>query len=223
MAAVAIDFRDLSRVRGELAEASEFVARSEALPVRAEALLRSLAEGLRDLDRLAWEQGVDPYLLVELNQVALAALVALEAEDEQRRVEGAELALEAMIEILADIEEGSLVSDERTGREIARWLKEATGASNRSLADLLGVSGRKFERWLAGDSVPAGDDELRLRVAARLVNQLRHAMTGYGAVRWLTRPFPDLGNRAPSELLDDPKSAPRLLALAAQARRSDAG
>ena len=47
-------------------------------------------------------------------------------------------------------------------------------------------------------------------------------MTGYGAVRWLTRPFPDLGDRRPSELLDDPKAAPRLLALAAQARRSDA-
>jgi hypothetical protein len=223
MSAVAIDFRDLGRVRGDLAEASELVARSEELPVRAEALLRSLAEGLRDMDRAAWEQGVDPYLFVELNQIALAALVALEEDDEERRLQDAELALEAMIEILADIEDGSRVSDERSGREIARWLKKATGASNRSLADLLGVSGRKLERWLAGDSAPAGDDELRLRIAARLVNQLRHAMTGYGAVRWLTRPFPDLGNRAPSELLDDPRAAPRLLALAAQARRSDAG
>jgi DNA-binding transcriptional regulator YiaG len=223
MSAVAIDFRDLERVRGELADASALLARSEELPVRVEALLRAIAGELRDMDRGAWEQGVDPYLLVELNQVALAALVALEDDDEARRLEGAELALEAMVEVFADIEEGSLVSDERSGREIARWLKEATGASNRALADLLGVSGRKLERWLAGDSEPAGDDELRLRVAARLVNQLRHAMTGYGAVRWLTRPFPDLEDRSPSELLDDPRAAPRLLALAAQARRSDAG
>lgn len=223
MSAVAIDFRDLARVQEELAAASEAVAASEELPVRAEALLRSLAEEIRDMDRGVWEQGVDPYLLVELGQVALSALVALEDDDEARRVEGAELALAAMTEIFADVEEGSLVGDERSGRDVARWLKGATGASNRVLADLLGVSGRKLERWLAGESEPAGDDELRLRVAARLVNQLRHAMTGYGAVRWLTRPFPDLGGRAPGELLDDPEATPRLLALAAQARRSDAG
>ena len=223
MPAVAIDFRDLARVREELAGASAAVAGAEELPAEAEALLRTLVEELRDMDRGDWERGVDPYLLIELNQAALAALVALEEDDEERRVEGAELALEAMIEIFADIEEGSLVGDERTGREIARWLREGTGASTHSLAELLGVSVRKLERWLAGESEPAGDDALRLRMAARLVNQLRHAMTGYGAVRWLTRPFPDLGGRSPSQLLDDPEAASRLLALAAQARRSDAG
>ncbi|HEX5975093.1 MAG TPA: hypothetical protein VFY57_08045, partial [Rubrobacteraceae bacterium] len=111
MSAVAIDFSDLARVREELAAASEEVTASEELPLRAEALLRALAEEIRDMDRGAWEQGVDPYLLVELGQVALSALVALEDEDEARRVEGAELALAAMTEIFADIEEGALVGD----------------------------------------------------------------------------------------------------------------
>jgi DNA-binding transcriptional regulator YiaG len=223
MPALAIDFRDLAQVQGELAAASEQVAGSDELPAAVEGLLRSLAEELRDMDRGDWEQGVDPYLLVELSQVALSALVALDEDDEANRLEGAELALEAMVEIFADIDEGSLVGDERSGQEIARWLRETTGASTFALAELLAVSARKLERWLAGDSEPAGDDELRLRIAARLVNQLRHAMTGYGAVRWLNRPFPDLDGRAPRDLLDRPGETPRLLALAAQARRSDAG
>ena len=58
-----------------------------------------------------------------------------------------------------------------------RW----TGLSNREMADLFSVSERKLDRWFAGESEPPGEDEQRLRIAARVVGQLRHAMTAFGS------------------------------------------
>jgi len=223
MPAVAIDFRDLAPLHRELEDASDVIAKSDELPAGVRDLVRSLAEELRDMDRDEWEEAIDPYLLVELEQVAISALLALDDDaDPSAQIEGTELALESMREILGDIEEGSAVGDGRSGREIARWLKERTRASTRELAEVLGISERKLERWFAGSTEPIAEDEVRLRLASRLVNQLRHGMTGYGAVRWLSRPFPELDGRRPKDLLDAPEEASRLLALAAQARRSDA-
>src|SRR5581483_8751476 len=99
--ATAIDFRNLVPLQEELAVASETVASSEELPARVEGLLRSLAEELRDMKREEWERGVDPYLVIELEQVALSALLALDSDEEETRLEGAELALEAMQDIFA--------------------------------------------------------------------------------------------------------------------------
>src|SRR5919106_78709 len=222
MPAVAINFKELAPLQRELEDASAVLARSEELPAGIRELVRSLAEELRDMDRAEWEEAVDPYLLVELEQVAISALLALDEEDDESGLEGAELALEAMREIVGDIEEGSAVSDERSGREVARWLKDRTGASTKELAGVLGISERKLERWFSGASTPAGEDEVRLRLSVRLVNQLRHGMTGYGALRWLSRPFRELGGSRPRDLLSAPEEASRLLALAGQARRSDA-
>jgi hypothetical protein len=222
MPAVAIDFRNLAPLQEELRDASAAVAERDEIPVGVRELLRSLAEELRDMDRDDWEETIDPYLLVELEQVALSALLTLDEPDEEAQLEGAELALESMREIFGDIEEGAAVGDERTGRELARWLKQRTGASNKELAAVLRISDRKLERWFSGASEPAGEDEVRLRLAARIVNQLQHGMTGYGALRWLNRPFRELGGRRPADLLEAPEHASRLLTLAAQARRSDA-
>jgi hypothetical protein len=222
MPALAINFKDLAPLQRELAAASAVLARSDELPAGIRDLVRSLAEELRDMDREEWEDGVDPYLLVELDQVAISALLALDEEDDEAQLEAAELALEAMREILADIEEGAAVSNERSGREVAGWLKDKTGASNRELAETLGISDRKLERWFSGASEAAGEDEVRLRTAARLVNQLRHGMTGYGALRWLGRRFDELDGHRPRDLLGAPEYASRLLAVAGQARRSDA-
>jgi DNA-binding transcriptional regulator YiaG len=220
--AVAIDFRNLTPLQEELATASATIANTDELPASVEELLRSVAVELRDMDREAWEQAIDPYRLVELDQVALSALLALDSDEEEARLEGAELALEAMQDIFTDIHDEATVSDDRSGQEIARWLKDKTRLPNRELAELLSVSDRKLERWFAGESEPSGEDELRLRIAARIVNQLRHAMTAYGAVRWLWRPFTDLGGRSPRDLLASPTDTPRLIALAGRARRSDA-
>jgi len=221
MPLIAIDFKDLAPVQAELAEASARLAEADELPASIGELVHELAVALRDMDRSEWEPSVDPYLRVEIDRVAIGALLALD-EDDDAALEGVELALEAMRDIFHDMAESPAMSEDRSPEEIARWLKDATQGSSQEVAGLLGVSKRTMERWLAGTSAPQGDDRMRLLLAARLINQLRHAMTGRGALRWFARAMPDLAGRTPRELLLDPASAPALVGLAAQARRSDA-
>jgi hypothetical protein len=59
-------------------------------------------------------------------------------------------------------------------------------------------------------------------MAARIVNQLRHALTAPGVMRWFAVPHPALGGRAPGELLAGLEDPPKLVALASEVRRSDA-
>lgn len=222
MATVAFNLRNLAPVRAELARASEQLAVSDELTPEVVGVLRSVAHELAGAEQDLWEEDIDPALLSELRRIGIAALLALDGDEEQARIEEVELALEALQDVLADIADAAEVGDERPAREIVTWLRDRTGVSNRELAALLAVSPRKLDRWIAGDTDPAGEDEMRLRIAARLVNQLRHAMTGYGAARWLARPFPELRDRAPKELLASPENAPQLFALASRSRRSDA-
>lgn len=222
MPTLTVDLSNLAALRDELAAAGAALATSEELDPRTAELLRSVAERLASGGPAEWADGVDPYLLIELQRIGLSALLGLAADDESARVETAEIALESLQDVLADIADAAVVGDERSGREIVAWLREKTAMSNGELAGLLGVSKRKLDRWIAGDSEPAAEDGMRLRVAARLVNQLRHAMTAVGAVRWLERPFAELGGRAPRELLGSADFAPQLFTLAARSRRSDA-
>jgi hypothetical protein len=67
-------------------------------------------------------------------------------------------------------------------------------------------------------AAPTGDDDRRLRVVARLVNQLRHSLTGPGVVDWFEHPRSDLGGARPVDLLDDPDRLEALLAAAAASR-----
>lgn len=222
MPALAINFRDLAPVQSELAAAGAELAASETLPASVAELVREMATSLRDMGPADWNQSVDPYLRVEVDQVAIAALLALAEPDEDVRVSVVELALEAMRDILHDIAESAVAADERPAAEICAWLRTTTHGSSQQLAELLGVSRRTFERWLAAASEPQGSDRMRLVLAVRIVNQLRHAMTGQGALMWFQRPIAELGGRTPAELLGGAASTPRLIALAAQSRRSDA-
>lgn len=221
MQAIAIDLEGLSSLREELAAASEELATSEELPEQIADWLRPLADELA-VGQGEWADAIDPYLLIELQRIGHSAWRALEHEDETVRIEGAEVAVEALQDVLDEMGERSVVGDQRSGQDIVRWLREQTAIPNTELADLLGVSNRKLDRWIAGDSEPGGEEEMRLRVAARLVNQLRHAMTAYGAVRWLQRPLPELDQLPASDLLGNAEMTPRLFSLAARARRSDA-
>jgi hypothetical protein len=217
--AVALNPADLAPLEEEIARAAVVLTDEEELPGWVEDLVRGIADELQRVDLQEWEQAVDPSLLAELQQNGLAAVLAVG----ERMIDEVELALERMRDVLQDIREAGLVSERRSSREIAGWLKEVTGTSVKELSVALGLSSeRKLERWLAGETEPGGDDVMRLRVAARIVNQLRHAMTGRGAVRWLQRRVAALDGRAPAALLTDPAAVPTLLALAGQARQSDA-
>jgi hypothetical protein len=89
---------------------------------------------------------------------------------------------------------------------------------------LLGVRERTFQRWISETeaSRPEGDDARRLRIVARIVDHLRHSLTGPGVVRWFERSRRELGGKTPAALLDEPDAVGRLLSLAAGARSSGA-
>lgn len=222
MPAVAIDFRNLAPLEKELAHASSVLANEDVTPQWILDLVREVAEELHGLDQDAWRETIDPYLFIELERIALGALLALDAEDEQERAREIEVSLEAMRDLFHDIQENEVVAEGRSPRELSHWLKETMQASTQETADLLGVRKRTLERWLAGDSEPQGDDGMRLVLGARLVNQLRYAMTGRGAMLWFGIALPEYGGRTPRELLNDPTAATTLLTLAGQTRRSDA-
>jgi uncharacterized protein (DUF2384 family) len=125
-----------------------------------------------------------------------------------------------MRQVFRDIAEGGPLYEDRSAKEIARWLAAVLETSQASLAELLGVSTRTFQRWLSEENTagPEGEDARRVRVVARIANHLRHALTGPGVVRWFGLPHPQLDGLRPLDLLDDPSAADRLATLAASTR-----
>lgn len=215
-------FASPGEVQARLGSMSRRLAEADEAPAEVLAFAGDLSAELIDMQRGDWPE-IDPYLLAELMQTVAAVEQTLRVEDPRRQCEELELELEALRDIFADLEEAEPVRDDRPAIEVARWLKQITQASNQELA-LFGPSKRTWERWLSpsGDSAPRGEDEARIRIAARIVNQLRHAMTPRGVLRWFEAGHPELGGRPPAALLADLREAPRLVALAGEVRRSDA-
>lgn len=163
---------------------------------------------------------IDPYLLLAAQGALIRALRVLDSDDAPAARREMRTRLEQMRQVFRDIAEGGPLYEDRPAREIARWLAAVLDASQASLAELLGVSTRTFQRWLSEESAggPEGEDARRVRVVGRIANHLRHALTGPGVVHWFDLPNPQLGGRRPLELLDDPSAAERLANLAASAR-----
>ena len=205
-----------------LASISHALAEADEPPPEALEFAKELGAQLIQLQRGEWPE-IDPYLLAELMQTVAAVQQTLRNEDPKRQCEELEIELEALRDIVADLREDAPVRDDRPAIEVARWLKATTQASYQELA-LFGPSKRTWERWLSpsSDSQPHGEDEARIRIAARIVNQLRHAMTPRGVLRWFAAGHPELRGQPPAALLVDLANAQRLVSLATEVRRSDA-
>lgn len=209
-------------VQERLGAMSERLAGTDEAPPQVLEFAAELSGQVIRIQRGEWPP-IDPYLLAELMQTVAAVEQTLRNPDPTRQIEELEIELEALHDIFGDIQEDAPIRDDRPAIEVARWLKETTGASNAELT-VLGPSKRTWERWLSpsGASEPHGDDEARVRMAARIVNQLRHALTAPGVMRWFAVPHPALGGRTPGELLAGLEDPPKLVALASEVRRSDA-
>lgn len=209
----------LPELLDQLNEASRALAGSETTPDAVERAVTELrnARTEEDIDALG---ELDPYLVQALDRGLLAAWEALQRDDPRDRRRTLRLALEQARQALRDLADETPVSEARTAKEVARWLNQVTGWSQQEAADLLGVDRRQLQRWVsaAETTTPRGEDARRLRVVARVVAHLRHAMTGPGVAAWLQRPHPTLGGAAPTSLLLDAEATPRLIALAAAAR-----
>jgi hypothetical protein len=197
---------------------NDLLAAEARVPAGVGAEVARLAAAVRATPLERWT-AADPYLALLVHRAVLDAQAAVEGEerDELR------IALERLSHALAALGEAEEVGDERTPKELARWLVAAVEVPQRDLADLLGVDLRRFQRWISARerTQPEGEEARRVRALARLVGPLRHAFTPAGVVAWFDWPQPELGGATPRELLGDPVRLPDLL-LAAGSTRSTA-
>jgi hypothetical protein len=212
----------------DLARPVEAAAAVDALNDRLAAEARVPAEVGAEVARLAaavratplerWT-AADPYLALLVHRAVLDAQAAVEEEAR----DALRIALERLSHALAALGEAEEVGDARSPKELARWLAGAVEVPQRDLADLLGVDLRRFQRWISARerTRPDGEEARRLRALARIVGQLRHALTPAGVVAWFDWPRPELGGATPRELLADPVRLPDLV-LAAGSMRSTA-
>ena len=162
----------------------------------------------------------DPYLVIALQQGALAAMRGIQETNAARARRQLRIALEQMRHSLRDLQDEDPVVEDRPTKEIVQWLAQALDVPQAQLAGLLGTDVRTLQRWLASteSSQPQAERAMRVRAVARMANHLRHALTGPGVVQWFSRPRKELGGKSPSSLLDDAHALPRLVLLASNAR-----
>jgi uncharacterized protein (DUF2384 family) len=197
-------------------EATKLLQRSKTVPTEVTQLIDGFesALGAATPSRLQ----ADPYLTTALWAAAFRAEKALRHDSAADRRRDVRVALEQFRQALRDITENQPYGDDAPVREVLARTAEVLAAPQKTLADLLGVSVRQLQRWLAESGPePAADDAARIRVLGQVVNQLRHSFTGPGVIAWFYREHPVLGRR-PIELLGDPLAYPQLVGAATAAR-----
>lgn len=219
MSAIAPDIRQPARVARELGEANAVLARQPETPASVVGLVAAVADAIAAGDD-AQAAVVNPWLWIKLQSAAIRAQAALREDDPGRRRQ-LRLALEQMRFLFARIADREPIGEDRPAHEVARWLDaKLASVSQPRKAELLRVSARTYQRWVSDQEAarPSGEDERRLRVVARIVNQLRHSLTGPGVVEWFEHPRADLEGAPPSAVLDDPDKLELLITAAAASR-----
>lgn len=210
---------DPSAIQEQLAAHNLALARQREVPDSVRLLVGELADELAALPDDATLR-VDPYLLVAAQRALIGSLRALDVDDPAWARRQMRVRLEQIRQVYRDLAEGGPLYQDRSTKEIARWLVSVVDMPQGRLADLFGVSARSFQRWVSeSDPIsPEGDDARRLRVVAAAVNHLRHVLTGPGTVAWFECPHPRLDGLRPVDLLDEVDASARLMALAASTR-----
>lgn len=222
MSAVLGSIADLSHPEAaavEIQRLNDRLASGRTIPAEIVDAVRELAAGVDQTNLRRWE-AIDPHHAVIVLHSAVSAQRALEDPGSPAARDQLRIALESIRQSLAAIAEREPVSDDRNPKQIVQWLIERTEVSQATLANLLGVSARQLQRWLSpGEAAqPDGEDARKVRVVARVVNQLRFVLTPAGTVDWFSWPRGDLDQRCPLDLLDDPAEEPTLTVIAAAMR-----
>jgi hypothetical protein len=219
MSAIAFDIRQPAIVARKLGEANSRLSKESETPVSVVGLVEDLADAIAAGDDIE-AADVNPWLWIKLQSAAIRAQSALREEEPDRRRQ-LRLALEQMRFLFARIADRQPIGEDRAPHEVAMWLdSKLASVSQPRKAELLHVSPRTYQRWISDrePAHPSGEDERRLRIVARVVNQLRHSLTGPGVVEWFEYPRADLEGTTPSAALDDPEKLELLIAAAAASR-----
>jgi uncharacterized protein (DUF2384 family) len=158
---------------------------------------------------------IEPFLLSSALEATSAMYVHLETEN---RTE-VRLAVERLRQALNDIAESAEVGATRRPAEIVTWVEDLLpDASAATLARMVGVGARTWQRWASKDSEPSGVTADRVRALAQVLAHLRHAYTAAGCLAWLERPHPQLAGKSPAEVLRDPVREREVIDVAAGSR-----
>lgn len=222
MSAVLETITDLLRpaaAAAEIQRLNDELAGQRTIPAEIEEAVRDIAAGIDQTNLQRWEM-IDPRHAVVVLHSAVSAQRAIGEPESPAARDQLRVALESLRQSLVAIAEREPVSDERSPKQLVQWLASRTEVSQARLAELLGVSSRQLQRWLSASeqAQPEGEDARKARVVARVVNQLRFALTPAGTVEWFGWPRSDLGERRPLDLLDDPIAEPTLLRTASSMR-----
>lgn len=203
----------------EVQRLNDRLAGEETIPEDVAAAVREIAEGVDQTNLRRWE-AIDPTHAVIVLHSAVSAQRALEDREAPAARDQLRVALENIRQSLTAIAEREPVSDERSPKQVAQWLAATTEVPQTRLAELLGVSARQLQRWLSSAEAaqPEAEDARKVRLVARIVNQLRFVLTPAATVEWFTWARSDLDSRRPLDLLDDPAEEPRLTTIAGAMR-----
>jgi uncharacterized protein (DUF2384 family) len=204
---------------GELDEATQRLASSKVVDPEVHTAVHHLAETFSVIDPSRLERG-DPYLVEALLVGVVGCMKALWLGDDEKQRRELRAPLERSRQALRDLLAERHVSDERPAKEVIRWVVDVSKVPQHDIAELIRVNPRTLQRWISPSesAAPSGEEELRVRVLARTIDQLRWSMTPAGVLRWLRKPHPMLNGRAPVDLLDEPVAYSELPRLAAQTR-----
>lgn len=211
---------DWDRLREDVEEAQRALATADVVPDEVHKVVLRLGDRLEAIAG-AELLALDPYFILAIQGGTIQALRALDLDVPAEERRGVRIGLERVRQALRDVANECASAEDRDPKLVVRWLVETLDAPYPRVAELLQTSPRTLQRWLSqGSTQPRGEDAERVRVVAKVTNQLRHVLTGGGVLRWFESPRADLSGRTPAELLADLDEAPRLIQLAASARVS---
>lgn len=198
-------------------DVSDRLAKNREIPLDLQAVIDKVHDRLPLLGPDPSIPSVDPYLAGAL-AAGLARCYRVFAENGPHGRKEIRLGLEHVRQALAYIVEEAPTAEDRSPREITSWLIETAESSDSTIAAILDVNPKTIRRWSTGVSKPSGDEAAKLRVLARVIENLRFSLTTPGVLLWMTQPHIDLGDRTPKDLLNEPQAYGQLVTLAARTR-----
>ena len=82
-------------------------------------------------------------------------------------------------------------------------IKQFAGISGSNIALLVGATPQTLSRWTTGKNAPQSEHLMRLLELEYLAEQLAEFFKPEDVRHWLMAPHPELGGKAPMELLRD--------------------